>query len=143
PGLQELQRRGHRVHVRIGERLIGVARDAGFEASPADPAIAAIEVNDYAEGKDTDKLRKGLHDMLRRGPLERADLERAIAEQQPDMILVDSPAYGAPAAMSPDRAPRVRRARRRGGERAAMGVRPAVAAAAAGQGHPALRPGHE
>ena len=95
PGLQELQRRGHHVHVRIGERLLATARDAGFDASPADPAIAAIEVNDYAEGKDTDKLRKGLHDMLRRGPLERADLERVIAEQDPDLIIVDSLAYGA------------------------------------------------
>ena len=95
PGLQELQRRGHHVHVRTGEKLLATAREAGFDVSPADPGIAAIEVNDYAEGKDTDKLRKGLHDMLRRGPLERADLERAIAEQDPDVILVDSLAYGA------------------------------------------------
>jgi MGT family glycosyltransferase len=95
PGLQELQRRGHHVHVRTGEKLLATARAAGLDASPADPGIAAIEVNDYAEGKDTDKLRKGLHDMLRRGPLERADLERAIAEHEPDVILVDSLAYGA------------------------------------------------
>ena len=95
PGLQELQRRGHHVHVRTGEELLATARGAGFDASPADPGIAAIEVTDYAEGKDTDKLRKGLHEMLRRGPLERADLERAIAEQDPDVILVDSLAYGA------------------------------------------------
>ena len=95
PGLQELQRRGHHVHVRTGEKLLATAREAGLDVSPADPGIAAIEVTDYAEGKDTDKLRKGLHDMLRRGPLERADLERAIAEQDPDVILVDSLAYGA------------------------------------------------
>ena len=95
PGLQELQRRGHHVHVRIGERMLETARAAGFDASPADPAIAAIEVKDYAEGKDTDKLRKGLHDMLRRGPLERVDFGRAIAEHDPDLILVDSLAYGA------------------------------------------------
>jgi UDP:flavonoid glycosyltransferase YjiC (YdhE family) len=95
PGLQELQRRGHHVHVRTGEKLLATAREAGLDVSPADPGIAAIEVNDYVEGKETDKLRKGLHDMLRRGPLERADLERAIAEQDPDVILVDSLAYGA------------------------------------------------
>lgn len=95
PGLQELQRRGHHVHVRTGEKLLANAREAGFDVSPADPAIAAIKVDDFAEGKDTDKLRKGLHDMLRRGPLERTDLERTIAEQDPDVILVDSLAYGA------------------------------------------------
>ena len=94
PGLLELQRRGHRVHVRIGEELLATARAAGLDASPADPAIAAIEVNDYAPGKATDKLRKGIHELLSRGPLERADMERAITEHDPDLIIVDTLVYG-------------------------------------------------
>ena len=94
PGLLELQRRGHEVHVRIGERLLATARAAGLDASPADPAIAAIEVNDYAPGRATDKLRKGIHELLARGPLERADMERAIAEHDPDLIVVDTLVYG-------------------------------------------------
>ena len=94
PGLLELQRRGHEVHVRIGERLLATARAAGLDASPADPAIAAIEVNDYAPGRATDKLRKGIHELLARGPLERADMERAIAAHDPDLIVVDTLVYG-------------------------------------------------
>jgi UDP:flavonoid glycosyltransferase YjiC (YdhE family) len=45
PGLLALQERGHDVHLRIGERLLGVARDAGLDARPSDPAgvpIAAV-----------------------------------------------------------------------------------------------------
>ena len=95
PGLLELQRRGHDVHLRIGERLAGVARDAGLDASASDPAIDEIEVADYTAKKDTDKLRKGVHDLLARGPLEKADLERAIAEHDPDVIITDTNSYGA------------------------------------------------
>jgi hypothetical protein len=42
PGLLELQRRGHHVHLRVGEELLGVARDAGLDASPADPAMGIV-----------------------------------------------------------------------------------------------------
>jgi MGT family glycosyltransferase len=96
PGLLALQERGHDVHLRIGERLLGVARDAGLQAQPCDPAIAAIEIDDHTAGlKDTEKLRRGLGSLLVRGPLERADLDRAIAEVDPDVIVVDTNSYGA------------------------------------------------
>ena len=95
PGLLELQRRGHDVHLRIGERLLGVARDAGIDAHPTDPAIDAIEVDDYTAKRDVDKLRRGLGNLMVRGPLERVDLDRAIAEVDPDLIVVDTNSYGA------------------------------------------------
>jgi len=95
PGLLALQERGHDVHLRTGERGLRVARDAGLNAQPTDPAIDAIEVDDYSTGKDVDKLRRGLGSMLVRGPLERVDLDRAIAEVDPDAIVVDTNSYGA------------------------------------------------
>src|SRR5215218_70276 len=95
PGLLALKERGHDVHLRIGEPLLAVARDAGINAQPTDPAIDAIEVDDYSTGKDVDKLRRGLGNMLVRGPLERVDLDRAIAEVDPDLIVVDTNSYGA------------------------------------------------
>jgi MGT family glycosyltransferase len=95
PGLLALRRRGHDVHVRTGERMLGLVRDAGLAASASDPAIDAVEVADYTEKKDVDKLRKGVHDLLARGPLEKADLERAIAEHAPDLIVTDTNSYGA------------------------------------------------
>jgi hypothetical protein len=96
PGLQELQRRGHHVHVRTGEKLLATAREAGLDVSPADPGIAAIEVNDYAEGKDTDKFGKGLHDMLRRGPLARPR-RRAVQARGAPVRALDAPAPERPA----------------------------------------------
>jgi MGT family glycosyltransferase len=96
PGLLALQERGHDVHLRIGERLLGVARDAGLDAQACDPAIAEIVVDDHSgHVKDTEKLRRGIGSLLVRGPLERADLDRAIAEVDPDVIVVDTNSYGA------------------------------------------------
>jgi MGT family glycosyltransferase len=105
PGLLELQRRGHAVHVRVGEKLLATIRAAGLDASPADPAIAAIEIDDYAGGRATAKLRKGIHRLLERGPLERADMERAIAEHDPELIIVDTLVYGAAVAAEASRRP--------------------------------------
>src|SRR3954452_7663895 len=95
PGLLALQERGHDVHLRIGERLLGVAREAGINAQPTDPAIDAIAVDDYTAKRDVDKLRRGIGNLLVRGPLERRDLDRAIAEVEPDLIVVDTNSYGA------------------------------------------------
>jgi MGT family glycosyltransferase len=95
PGLLALQERGHDVHLRVGAPLLAVARDAGLNAQPSDPAIDAIEVDDYTAKRDVDKLRRGIGNLLVRGPLERADLDRAIAEVEPDLIVVDTNAYGA------------------------------------------------
>ena len=96
PGLLALHARGHDVHLRIGARLLGVARDAGLAAQPYDPAIDAVVIDDYSSGgNDVDKLRRGLASLLARGPLERADLDRAIPEVDPDVIIVDTNSFGA------------------------------------------------
>src|SRR3954453_5770710 len=95
PGLLALQARGHDVHLRIGERLLGIAREAGINAQPTDPAIDAIEVDDYTAKRDVDKLRRGIGNLLLRGPPERLALDRGIAEIDPDLIVVDTNSYGA------------------------------------------------
>src|SRR3954454_10129444 len=95
PGLLALQARGHDVHLRIGERLLGIACEAGLNAQPTDPAIDAISAAAYTAKRDVDKLRRGIGNLLLRGPLERLDLDRAIAETAPDLIVVDTNSYGA------------------------------------------------
>src|SRR5215212_10340792 len=95
PGLLALQARGHDVHLRTGERMLGVARAAGINAQPTDPAIDAVVVDDYTAKRDVDKLRRGIGNLLVRGPLERLDLDRAIAAVEPDLIVVDTNSYGA------------------------------------------------
>ena len=80
-------------------RLIGSAehvdelRAAGLDAMAVDPR-AAEAVTDYeVEGRD--RLHRGLQDLLGRGNEQRADLERHIAAFAPDVLLIDTIAYGA------------------------------------------------
>ena len=126
PGLLELQRRGHEVHLRVGEKLLATTRAAGLDASPADPALAAIEVDDFAPGKATDKLRKGIHQPARARP---PRARRHASARSPSAT---------PTCSSSTRSSTGGRRRRR--RRPPVGDHAAVAAAAPRQGHPALRP---
>jgi MGT family glycosyltransferase len=95
PGLLALRERGHDVHVRTAPELVDVARAAGLQAEAVDPAILDVRVRDYEARRDVDRLRRGLHDMIERGPLEIADLRRAIQQTRADVLLIDTNAYGA------------------------------------------------
>jgi MGT family glycosyltransferase len=95
PGLLELQRRGHDVHVKTMPSLVDTLRDAGLEASPVAPAVVEVPVTDYLADDDTERLRAGQVDLLDRGKHDGPDLLRAIEELTPDVILVDVNAYGA------------------------------------------------
>ncbi|MEX5634552.1 nucleotide disphospho-sugar-binding domain-containing protein [Parafrankia sp. FMc2] len=95
PGLRALRDRGHEVHVRIGARLVDGPWAEGLRTAPTDPRIDEIEVKADATGTGPAQLRRALSGLMARGPLEGADLERAVAEVDPDVILVDTNAYGA------------------------------------------------
>jgi UDP:flavonoid glycosyltransferase YjiC (YdhE family) len=92
PGLLELRRRGHDVHVRTDPALVAGLRRAGLAAEPVDPRIAAIRPG----GEDgRNGLRAGYRALLERGALDGPDLERAVAETGAEALLVDALAYGA------------------------------------------------
>src|SRR5690349_19336633 len=95
PGLLALQERGHDVHLRVGAPLLDVARRAGPEAQPFDPASDPFEVDDYTARGYHDKLRRGFGNLIVRGPIRLADLDRAFAVVEPDLIVVDTNVYGA------------------------------------------------
>jgi MGT family glycosyltransferase len=95
PGLLELRERGHEIHVRTQAELVDGVRAAGLHAEPIDPAILDVEVADYQAKRDIDRLRRGVHDMISRGPAERADVHGAVADTRPDALLIDVNAYGA------------------------------------------------
>ncbi|HEY8584754.1 MAG TPA: nucleotide disphospho-sugar-binding domain-containing protein [Capillimicrobium sp.] len=104
PGLLELQRRGHTVHLRTDPDLVRTIRAAGLHVQSVDPRIPAMKVADHASRSARERLQRGLNDLLARGDLERADLDRAVADVDPDVILVDCNAYGAAvAAQASDR----------------------------------------
>jgi len=92
PGLLELRRRGHDVHVRTDPALVAGLRRAGLAAESVDPRIAAIRPG----GKDgRNGLRAAYRALMERGALDGPDLERALAETGADALLVDTLAYGA------------------------------------------------
>ncbi|WP_018500186.1 hypothetical protein [Parafrankia discariae] len=95
PGLRALRDRGHEIHLRIGARLVDGPWADGLNIAPTDPRIDEIEVKADAGGTGPAQLRRALAGLMSRGPLERADLDRAVAQVDPDVILVDTNAYGA------------------------------------------------
>jgi UDP:flavonoid glycosyltransferase YjiC (YdhE family) len=102
PGLLELRRRGHGVHVRTDPALVAGLRRAGLAAEPVDPRIAAIRPG----GEDgRNGLRAGYRALLERSSLDGADLERALAETGAEALLVDTLAFGAGVAAERSGAP--------------------------------------
>ncbi|SEB72847.1 glycosyltransferase, MGT family [Paramicrobacterium humi] len=95
PGLLELQRRGHHVHVRTLSKALPSLAAVGLEASAVDPRILDVEVTDYRARSSKERLLSGLTDVMRRGALDGADLDDAIREFRPDALIVDANAYGA------------------------------------------------
>ena len=93
PGLLELQARGHDVHLLAPGEHVGHVRAAGLDAQPMDerPEVA---VKDY-DGPKSQRLKNGLAHLMAHGEAERAELERAIARVNPDLLIVDVNAYGA------------------------------------------------
>ncbi len=92
PGLLELSRRGHDVHVRTDPGLVAGLRRAGLGAGPVDPRIAAIRPGGADGGNG---LREAYGALLGRAALDGPDLERALAETGAGVVLVDVLAYGA------------------------------------------------
>ena len=95
PGLLALQARGHTVHLRTAPDLVETARAAGLDAEPVAESILGIEVRDYEARSARQRLVRGFEHLLGRGPAEAEDLKRAIAQIEPDVLLIDVNAYGA------------------------------------------------
>src|SRR5690349_4106453 len=95
PGLLELQRRGHAVHVRTLPSLVPVLQEAGLDASPVAPEVIAVPITDYRATSDADRLHAGQVDLIGRGRHDGPDLLSAVESFRPDVVLVDVNAYGA------------------------------------------------
>src|SRR4051794_4062974 len=95
PGLLALQARGHHVILYGPAEHLDAVRDAGLETRALDPRIEQVEIRDFEARRNTDRLHRGITDLMARGEDERADLERAIADFQPDALMIDVNAYGA------------------------------------------------
>lgn len=97
PVLIELQERGHTVVVRSSAATAPAMQRLGFEAAAIAPAIEAITHDDYRSRNPSTAIKRSLRVFARRAPFEQADLTAALAQVNPDVLLVDFNCWGAAA----------------------------------------------
>jgi MGT family glycosyltransferase len=95
PILDELSRRGHQVAVRTLASQVELMRGRGFVAAPIDPEIERIEHDDFRARTPLGAQRRAVRVFCRRAQYEVPDLQQAIADLRPDLVLVDVAAWGA------------------------------------------------
>lgn len=92
--LLELQRRGHEVHVRTGAAYVGQLETAGLRVQPVSPQIEEIELDDWRGRSQVDALRRLVRTYVAWARVEIPDLQQAIAEVEPDALIVDANCQG-------------------------------------------------
>ncbi|HEV3378449.1 MAG TPA: glycosyltransferase [Thermoleophilaceae bacterium] len=97
PVLLELHRRGHQVSVRTLASQAETMRGLGLDAEAIDPAIEAIEHDDYLARTPIGANKRAVRTFCRRAAHEVPDLRRAIEARRPDALLVDVNTFGAQA----------------------------------------------
>ncbi|MHB8797750.1 MAG: glycosyltransferase [Thermoanaerobaculia bacterium] len=98
PTLEELRRRGHHVAVRTLASEVGRVRALGFPAEPLDPAIEALEHEDWKAASAPAALLAACRTFVARGQYEVSDLRRAIEVERPEVLFTDVNSWGAAAA---------------------------------------------
>lgn len=95
--LLELHRRGVEVHVRTLAASVESVRAAGLEAAPIAPRIEAVVHDDHEARVQMASGARSFATLRRRAQHEVPDLEAALGEVRPDVVLVDSTTFGAKA----------------------------------------------
>lgn len=95
PLLEELQARGHAVTLLTGAADVERLRADGIDAHPVDPAIEAIEADDWMIRDPRKALRSSVQTMSARAEHDSRDLAAAIERFRPDAVVVDANAWGA------------------------------------------------
>jgi MGT family glycosyltransferase len=98
PVLDELRARGHAIALRTLGSEVPLMRRRGFAAEPIDPAVEAIAHDDWRARTPQAALRRSVRIFCERAEHDAADLQRALADERPDAVLVDINCWGARAA---------------------------------------------
>lgn len=98
PVLDALAARGHEVLLHTREGAVGLMRSRGFDAVPVAREIEGLELNDWQESDPRKALELSVGLLAERAVFESAELKAAIAEREPDGLIVDSNCFGALAA---------------------------------------------
>lgn len=97
PTLLELRRRGHEVALYTGEAAAEPLRRLDLRVRAVDPELERIESDDWKARTPLGAQKRDVENLARRARLEIPDLERAIARERPEALIVDVTAFGASA----------------------------------------------
>lgn len=95
--LLELGQHGHEVHVRTLAAEVASLRAVGLHAETIDPAIEAVSLDDWRGTSPEESLGGVFHTFHARSEHEVPDLQSAITEVKPDLLIVDVTTPGAAA----------------------------------------------
>lgn len=95
PVLTALQGAGADVSARTLPDQLPRLQALGIAARPVDPAVASIQLEDWRVRGQRAALRASVATFAARAEHDAADLSRAIAEEEPDLLLVDVNSWGA------------------------------------------------
>lgn len=93
--LVELAARGHQVHVRTLASGVQLCRQLGFSAQRVDPRIEALQSEDWTTGSALSVAGRTVEVLTGRAGLEVADLNAAIDDVAPEVMLIDANCWGA------------------------------------------------
>jgi MGT family glycosyltransferase len=93
--LIELRRRGHEVHVRTLSSQVENLAALGFEATPVDPALEEIELEDWRERSQVAAMKRVVEFYDRTAEIDLPDMQRALTEVEPEALIVDVQSEGA------------------------------------------------
>ncbi|HWY89278.1 MAG TPA: glycosyltransferase [Solirubrobacteraceae bacterium] len=94
PVLDELHGRGHRIVLRTLASQVPLMRARGFDAGPISAPIEAIEHDDWRARNPLQSVRQNARVFCARAEHDAPDLTQAIADTDPDALLVDINSWG-------------------------------------------------
>jgi len=97
PVLAELRARGHEVAVRTLASAVPAMRELGFDGAPLAAEIESIAHDDYRASNPSGAIKRALRVFARRAHFEQTDLQAALEQESPDVVLVDFNCWGAAA----------------------------------------------
>jgi MGT family glycosyltransferase len=96
--LTELHQRGHRIVLRTLTEGVPVGSELAFDSSAVDPRIEAVAMTDWMAPNSRAAITTAFNVFAKRAAYEVDDLRAAIASEEPDVVIIDSNCWGAPAA---------------------------------------------
>jgi MGT family glycosyltransferase len=95
PILDELHRRGHEIVLRTLASQLALMQARGFDAAPIDRSIEALQHDDWRARSPLQSVRLNARTFCARAEHDAPDLALAIAETEPEAVLVDVNSWGA------------------------------------------------